>query len=267
VVLAACLLLRRWTPAAAAGVAALLLIAVVAPRMLGSNDTALSGTPVSVMSANVLKGQGDPEQLIAMARERGVEILTVQELTPKMAHDLDRLGIRKTFRYAVIDPKEGVSGGGVYSRFPATRLPNSYLEFTQARARVKLPYTEPLDVTSVHPVPPTSAAAIREWRAGLDSLPRPEGPGIHLLLGDFNATLDHSELRDLLETGYTDAGEQVGAGLIPTWPNVPRDPFRYMPVTIDHLLCEEPCGVRDYEVMDLEGSDHRPLHAVLVVGG
>lgn len=182
VVLAACLLMRRWAAAAVAGVAALLLITAVAPRLLGG-DTYLSGRPVSVMSANVLKGQGQAEQLLDMARERDVEILTVQELTPRIARDLDRLGIRKSFPHAVLDPKPGVSGGGVYSSYPASRLPDSYLEFTQARARIELPDAQPLDVTSVHPVPPTSSAAIEQWRAGLDSLPRPEAGGIQLLLG------------------------------------------------------------------------------------
>ncbi len=264
VVLAACLLLRRWAAAFVAGTAALLLVLAVAPRVIG-NGADGEGPELRVMSANVLKGQGLPEQLLQEARERDVEILTIQELTPKIARDLDRIGIRDDFPHAVLSPQVGVSGGGVYSRYPATRLPNSYLEFTQARARIAPPGREPLDVVSVHPVPPTSSRAIGQWRAGLDSLPEPDAPGLQLLLGDFNATFDHSEFREILDQGYLDAGEQAGGGLIPTWPDIPK-PFRYLPVTIDHLVCEaDACGVTDYAVLDLKGSDHRPVYAELAL--
>lgn len=264
IVLAACLLLRRWAAAAVASLAALLLVLAVSPRIV-SGGAKEEGAPLRVMSANVLKGQGLPNQLLELARERDVDVLTAQELTPEIARDLERLGVREQFPHAVLSPEEGASGGGIYSRYPASRLPNSYLEFTQARARIGPPGREPLDVVSVHPVAPTSPRAIDQWQAGLDSLPRPEDIGVQLLLGDFNATLDHSEFREILDRGYKDAGEQAGGGLIPTWPAV-AEPFRYLPVTIDHLLCEaDRCDVGAYEVLDLERSDHRPVFATFYI--
>ena len=44
------------------------------------------------------------------------------------------------------------------------------------------------------------------WRGDLRALPpaTPDGP-LRILAGDFNATLDHAELRRLLDTGYEDA--------------------------------------------------------------
>ena len=42
---------------------------------------------------------------------------------------------------------------------------------------------------------------------------------MRLLVGDFNATLDHAALRRLLDTGYRDAASVVGQGMTPTcWP-------------------------------------------------
>ena len=80
---------------------------------------------------------------------------------------------------------------------------------------------------------------------------------MRLLLGDFNATLDHDRLRDLTERGYREAADVVGAGLTPTWSSarVPLLPIG-VPITIDHLLVDERIGVGDIGVHDLPGSDH-----------
>ena len=86
-----------------------------------------------------------------------------------------------------------------------------------------------------------------------------EGPR-GLLIGDFNATLDHDALRDLLDEGYRDAGEVVGEGLTPTWKAGSVIP---PPVTIDHVLVDERMGISEYEVHDLPGSDHEALSATL----
>ena len=56
-----------------------------------------------------------------------------------------------------------------------------------------------------------------------------------VLAGDFNATLDHAELRRLLDRGYRDAAEQAGVALRPTWPAGKSLPTL---VTIDHVLAD-----------------------------
>ena len=98
-----------------------------------------------------------------------------------------------------------------------------------------------------------------QWRADLRALPRATPRGaVRILAGDFNATLDHAEFRRVLDRGYEDAADELGDGLRATWPANGR---LTLPVTIDHVLADERCGVRDLEVIDLPGSDHR---AVLV---
>ena len=102
-----------------------------------------------------------------------------------------------------------------------------------------------------------------EWRDDLRALPpaTPRGD-VRILAGDFNATLDHAELRRVLDRGYADAADTVGHGLRATWPSDRRFP---PPVTIDHVLADERCGVRDLEVIDVPGSDHRAVLAELVL--
>ncbi|MGA9871935.1 MAG: endonuclease/exonuclease/phosphatase family protein, partial [Rhodococcus sp. (in: high G+C Gram-positive bacteria)] len=76
-----------------------------------------------------------------------------------------------------------------------------------------------------------------------------------LIAGDFNATNDNVQFRDLLRGGLVDARQAVGAGLVPTFPS-----DRAVPpiLAIDHDLVE---GVRADAVkaVDLPGSDHRGL--------
>lgn len=83
-----------------------------------------------------------------------------------------------------------------------------------------------------------------------------------MLIGDFNATLDHSQLRELLDRGYRDAGDVAGKGLEPTWPNNGSlGPL----ITIDHVLADRRLGIVKYGVGDLPGSDHRPVWAELAL--
>ncbi len=100
------------------------------------------------------------------------------------------------------------------------------------------------------------------WRADLAAQPAatPDGQ-LSILAGDFNATLDHAPLRDLIDTGYADAAASAGAGLIGTWG--PYDGDLIPPVTIDHVLVDRRIAVRDVAVHRLPGSDHRMILAEL----
>jgi endonuclease/exonuclease/phosphatase (EEP) superfamily protein YafD len=114
----------------------------------------------------------------------------------------------------------------------------------------------------VHHYPP-ELGQVGRWRAGLESLP-PTGPGgsAWILAGDFNATLDHAELRDVLDRGYRDAADTTGMGLTATWP---ARGSRLPPVTIDHVLADRRLGIADYAVEDVPGTDHRAVFARLAI--
>ena len=96
--------------------------------------------------------------------------------------------------------------------------------------------------------------------AGGDRSAAGRGDG-RILAGDFNATLDHPELRALLDRGYVDAADAAGAGLKPTWPAPPRK--RALPLTIDHILVDRRVRVERVTVVRIPRSDHRAVIAVL----
>ncbi|MBE2997876.1 endonuclease/exonuclease/phosphatase family protein [Nocardiopsis sp. HNM0947] len=117
-------------------------------------------------------------------------------------------------------------------------------------------------VTSGHPVPPVAPSGIERWTYETASLPEADDGGpLRIVAGDFNATLDHAALRDLLASGYVDAAAETGNGLEPTWPNGRPSP----PLTIDHVLVDGTASVDATSVHDAPGSDHRAVLATLTL--
>lgn len=123
-----------------------------------------------------------------------------------------------------------------------------------------LPGGVSVELYSIHPLPPNSDANVPGIRTYLEAIPSaPAGGDTRLLIGDFNATLDNSSLRDLLDRGYVDAADATGDGLSPTWPQRLLPP----PVTIDHVVVDERVEVLETEAAELPGSDHRTVRAEL----
>jgi endonuclease/exonuclease/phosphatase (EEP) superfamily protein YafD len=258
------LVLRQRPAAALAAFAVISLGAVIAPRAIGGPDS-MHGVPVRVMSADVFRGGGDADTLVQLARERHADFLCVEELTPEFAARLDAAGIGSRLSHRVLSVKEGVSGSGIYSRYPLRRLPLHGITSTRASAMVA-PGLE-VNLSAIHNLPlPGSSRGTDGWASNLRRMPAPTSNGpVEILAGDFNATLDQSDFRDLLDRGYYDAAERMGDGLTPTWPAI--DPgWRYMPVTIDHVLYDrDRVGIHDFQVLTLPESDHRTIYAGLVL--
>jgi endonuclease/exonuclease/phosphatase family metal-dependent hydrolase len=126
-----------------------------------------------------------------------------------------------------------------------------------------VPDARPVEVHSVHPDPPGPGKA---WVAGLRAQePAADGRPLRILAGDFNATLDHAELRRLLATGYHDAAERAGRGLTPTWPYFGRRTRLVPKVSIDHVLVDRAIGVRDFAAVTVPLTDHRAILATLAI--
>ena len=261
---AVALVLRQWPAAALAALATGALMALIAPRAIGGPDS-MEGVPVRVMSANVLAGHADAARLVEFARDRDADVLCVEELTPEFVRSLDAAGVGRLLPHRALSVREGVRGSGIYSRYPLRPLPLP--EISSSRARMTIQPGLAVDLMAVHNLPtPTSPSAVGGWGEGLGRLPGASAGGpIQVLAGDFNATIDQSEFRDLLDRGYYDAGERMGDGLTPTWPAI-RGSDRYLPVTIDHVIYDrDRAGVRDYGVLDLPGTDHRTVYTELVL--
>ncbi|WP_169815359.1 endonuclease/exonuclease/phosphatase family protein [Nocardia yamanashiensis] len=251
-------LVLRQRIAAVAGLAAVIaLAACVLPRWFADSDpiNGAKGADLRVLSANVLEGTADPEQLAALAAD--VDIVAVQELTPAFA-----TAFARHFPYAVSYPAAGVGGSGIFSRLPIrdAGLRHNPWGFTQAIA--ELP--SGVLIESVHPAAPWGREAVEPWRESYRRQPAATPDGApRILLGDFNATLDHSTLRTLLDSGYRDAASVLGKGFTGTWGPYDGDPIPA--VTLDHVLADRRIGIRDLRVLDLPTSDHRPVLATLVL--
>ncbi|WNM40692.1 endonuclease/exonuclease/phosphatase family protein [Micromonospora halotolerans] len=259
------LALRRRAPAVVAALAALALVAAVAPRVVRDDRPTADGPALRLLTANLLKGGADPARLVELVRAHRVDVLTVQEFTPEIAAEVDRLGLATLLPYRMLNPEVGTTGSGLYARHPLSGTGwrrNEGFQLTQAYGTVAVPGAPPLRVESAHPAAPYAVDVVPDWWTDLRAQPpaTPRG-GLSILAGDFNATLDHAPLRDLIDTGYVDAADAAGAGLSGTWGPYDGDPIP--PVTIDHVLVDRRIEVRAVSVHGVPGSDHRAVLAEL----
>jgi endonuclease/exonuclease/phosphatase family metal-dependent hydrolase len=251
---------HRALPAVAAVVAAVLLavhVSWVAPSLRA--EAAPAGERITVMSSNLLVGAADMDAVLAAAREHGVDLLALQEVTPAALARLDAAGVTETFPYRAGSPE----GTMVLAREPLTDV--------GSLGAVKDSWAvtwHGLRVFAVHPAYPRLPVAWHEQLAEIAAHARTDHPD--LLLGDFNATSDHRPFRAILAAGYRDAAEQAGSGWQPTWPvrgtarpfGVPLPPS----VAIDHVLVGSHLVATSTGTVVVGGTDHKSLVATVVVG-
>ncbi|HET7455906.1 MAG TPA: endonuclease/exonuclease/phosphatase family protein [Solirubrobacterales bacterium] len=257
------LALRNWAAATVALAATLLLAIAVLPRAVGDGTVSANGRETFVvLAANVHYGSADPAALVALVDRVRPDVLSVEELTPSFARKLTRSGLRRRLPEAVLEAHRSSSGAGLYSRWPLRALPTPrHFFFRMPRAELRLPGGRRVRVVGVHPFPPETNNTT-EWEEALAGLPSGGRGTPWVLAGDFNATLDQSQLRDLLDRGYRDAGDVAGEGLDPTFP---AGGHLIPPVTIDHVLADHRLGIVSYSVEDIPGSDHRAVEAELAL--
>ena len=163
----------------------------------------------------------------------------------------------------MLEPRPGFSGTGLYSRIPLRVAPGpAGTRFAIAAASAAPEGAAPLELYAVHVRAPTSPAQTAQWRRDLRALPPTGEGGLRILAGDFNATLDHHELRRLLGRGYLDAAEQAGSGLRMTWSTDGALPPL---VAIDHVLADRRVRVASARRVPIAGSDHDGVLAELVL--
>ncbi|WP_433350477.1 endonuclease/exonuclease/phosphatase family protein [Microtetraspora malaysiensis] len=251
----------RRRPVIAVGAATCVLMAfMVLPRAFGDTPTA-TGPSLRILTVNLFFGRGNAHTVVELVRRLHPDILNTQELDPQAVEALDAAGLGRLMPYGHLEPEYSASGSGIYSRYPLTKLPDlgpadghhmPYVRFSLPSGQV----VELVDVHTMAPLGPDVAT----WQEALRSLP-PAVPGtIRVLAGDFNASLDHASLRDVLDRGYLDAADATGAGLRTTWPaNRQLPPL----ITIDHVLVDRRASAVDVSVHDVPETDHRALFAEL----
>lgn len=257
---------RRWTLGGIALVAAVALTACVLPRAIADRDAGpRDGVRLTVMTSNMLFGGADAATIVRLVRENDVAVLAVQEFTAEAQKALDEAGLGDLLPHSSLVPEPQAPGSGLYSRFPLTD-PGSRRNgggFLQAYGTIQPPGAGPVLVESAHPLAPWAVHVVPDWRDDLDAQPRTGEGTPRILLGDFNATLDHAPLRRLIAGGYRDAADAAGRGLSGTWG--PYEGKLIPPVTIDHVLVDRRLGVRGASVHRIPRSDHRAIIASLTL--
>jgi endonuclease/exonuclease/phosphatase family metal-dependent hydrolase len=248
------LVLRRWRIAALAGVASLGLVFAVLPRALPGPRPGADGPRLVVMTSNVWLGSADMPALVRIAQAHDVDVISLQEVRATTIRHLKPID---AFPQRVFATQLG--NCALLSQLPMDVRSAGVVP----EALLTVPGAPPVRIRAVHPSPPVSAGATAGWRAALRALPGTDARGdVSILAGDFNATLDHPELRAVLDRGWVDAGDAAGAGLHPSWPDRPRTRHT-LPITIDHVLVDRRVRVERYSVVRIPHSDHRALIVVL----
>ncbi|MET8545405.1 endonuclease/exonuclease/phosphatase family protein [Kitasatospora sp. NPDC004799] len=258
--LAALAALRRWWPAAVAAALVALQLWWLVPRFVPDAADAPPAAPrLRVATSNNFMGQVSPKSLVDLVREQRIDVLAVEEQSDSAAAALDAAGIR-----TLLPHRERPAGTdtALYTRLPVSSAADPAWPTTNLTVDVG---GHPVQLVAVHTYYPLGSA--RRWAEGLHDL-RAAAPGRTrnaVLLGDFNATLDHKPMRDLIDTGLADTHEELGAGLFPTWPQDHPDYPAPALIQIDHVLHGPALTPVDVSEHALPRSDHRAVVAELAV--
>ncbi|AOW94746.1 hypothetical protein BFN03_10025 [Rhodococcus sp. WMMA185] len=261
-------LARHWVGFAVALAVAVAAILSQGPLYVANESVTASGPELTVMQANIWLGNADATSLVRQIRDRDVDVLTVNELTPEALDRLRNAGIESTLPFSFLRPGHGAEGTGIWSRYPLSdEVHHPEFVLSALSARVNLADDVSTALYAFHPVPPWPtdpavwAGEMDRIRAILEAIPAESGPVI--VSGDFNATRDHVKYRNLVTGRYRDAADQAGAGIQNTYP-ADRQPFPPM-IAIDHIVVGG-AHARSVQPVVLAGSDHRGLIANIVLG-
>jgi endonuclease/exonuclease/phosphatase (EEP) superfamily protein YafD len=249
----------------------------------GASDSG-GNVPLRVMTINSRFGRADAAEIVRLVRDNGVELLAIQEHTQALEDRLAAEGLGSLLPHRISSPAENGSGSATYSRHPFEAvglIPDTPFQMPIFRLTVPAAgagsagarrAAATVEVTNVHTLPPVDVR-VGQWRRDLASLGRlvarngVDGQGNQLLLGDFNATYDHSEFRKLLDDGpggrkLVDVGTASGARFTPTWP---MDGQALPGITIDHVITSPRIPASGYAVHRVAGTDHAAVIATLAV--
>ncbi|WP_299576932.1 endonuclease/exonuclease/phosphatase family protein [uncultured Williamsia sp.] len=276
--------LTAGVPIAVAGTAVALVVALVARRWILAGigvvvvsagvwtqvplwvaHTAPTGQRITLVQSNIKLGAGDVDTVARIVADHDATVVTLNEVTPDAAARIEASSLRTLMPHRYVVPGTGGVGSAILSRYPLrdTTLLDGYA-LNSLRATVELPGLGDTVVYAMHPIPPypyDSARWVGEMQRIRTELHAQRGARV-LVGGDFNATWDHRQFRDLLRDGYTDATETAGGRWLPTYP---ADEWYGPVIGIDHVVSRGFVAT-DVHSADVARSDHRALVATLAVG-
>ena len=231
-----------------------------APLFVGGSGTR---TDLTVMTANLRFGTGDPTTVVRTAADRNVGVLVLEEVTPTELAALDRAGLSELLPHRAGRPATTAEGTMVFSRYVLDN--EGALTLVNGGLAVDVAAPEPFRLLAVHTAQPLNQHG--PWHDDLREVRRQAATAVDagptMVVGDFNATRDHRAFRSILGLGLRDAAEQGNSGWQPTWPTRWRAGYLRPVITIDHVLVSKAFAAVRTTAVDVEGTDHRALVADL----
>ncbi len=259
---------RRVWPFVAGALAVLLVGAgVTLPRVV-ADPLPTGGTPLKVLALNTFEGRADVGELAALIRSEQPDVISLEEtgrrFSTRLAPLIEPMGYR-------LYPSTGAGGADVdnVTAGVSERLGNVDVQVGHDTAAfpdvvVTGGGLGSLQFVAFHAVAPTPGS-VPDWVSDLEYLQRwCAAPSPAVVVGDFNATLDHSALRSGT-AGCGDAASQRGEGLTPTW-----GPYSFGPSVravigpqIDHVFATAGIAAEEFAIHDVAGTDHRAVTSTL----
>ncbi|WEV64950.1 endonuclease/exonuclease/phosphatase family protein [Bifidobacterium sp. ESL0732] len=221
-----------------------------------------------VMTANVYKGQASAKAVVETVSNQRVEVLALQETTKSFIRALKEEGINDYLPYSQVSSSDGKYGNALFSATPldspadddvdssASFMPGGTVSFGNGKA--------PIRFVSVHTTSP-KPGYWNKWRTSLDDVAamRSHKDNRYVLMGDFNATTDHTPFRNILGSRFHDAAQSSASGFVFTWPadkpGVPKF------TGIDHIVLDQGIVAGQVATVPIPGSDHAALLATIAV--
>ena len=216
---------------------------------------------VRAMTLNTYFGQADVDQLCAIVAEQDVDVLALEEVTPELTARLQASELPNLLPHRIGEER----GQQIWSRLPLEDEAANETGFEVSpacAASVRLAGRERLRFVAIHTTAPVGRRGA-QWAASialvgqLGQQPYRQGDARYVLMGDFNATMDHRVFREMLGERFVDAAQASGAGLDFTWPS--NHPGIPQLIAIDHMVLDQGVRAADMQTITVAGSDHQAL--------
>ncbi len=257
------LVAREWLSGAIAALWVYLLVITQAPLFSATTYSPALEPAATVATLNMRFGEADPDAIVAMVRERDIQVLALVEITHDAVDALEEAGLGEMLPYSVDASTTLYQGAALYSATPIEDPAVHGGMVSNAVSGTIRMGGSTVDVWVAHPMVP-GLRSHDAWSDDFDLLAHwlgeVESPA--MLLGDLNATRENSGPRAIEDLGFTDAVDDAGAGFLPTFPaNSAIPPL----VAIDHIMAgSDVLTATDVTTVTIPGTDHRALVATYV---
>ncbi len=236
---------------------------------------------IEVLTYNLLFTNSTPQSSLQLLQKHPVDILALQEITPKWEHLLKaNTFLQKTYPYQKMYPDKRTHGYGIFSKYPIKNV--EYLNNDANRPiaqcfEIVHPTKGSLYTCNAHTASPAIAfhspesfpiayykverMRAKQWRQITDHIDQKAAniPN-RMILGDLN-TPDFEPLCYLqMQQEYVDVFAEVGSGFGFTFP---RGRLPYPAFRLDYILTQGLLQPIEAEVLEKTGSDHFGVKAVL----